>query len=91
MKNDAKATVDINEIKHWVEQRHGEPAVVVREKKKSGVLRILFPGYKGKDKLEKISWEEWYKMFLQKHLSFIYQEKTNDDQISYFFKLISSV
>jgi anaerobic selenocysteine-containing dehydrogenase len=40
------------------------------------VLRFDFPGYRGKDKLEPISWDEFFKKFDEKKLVFLYQDRT---------------
>ena len=58
-------------------------------KKMGGVLRINFPGYGGEDTLEEVSWDEWYKIFKERDLEFLYQDKTAEGKESRFFKLIN--
>lgn len=91
MSGESKTTKDHEEIKQWVEKRGGKPAVVKDTKGDGtgiGVLRIDFPGYSGEDSLEEISWENFFKTFDNKNLSFLYQDSTNDGEQSRFFKFI---
>jgi len=89
----SSTTTDLKEIKKWTEERGGKPAKVKDVgpgKKGGGILRIDFPGYSGEDSLEQISWDEWYKIFKDKDLKFLYQDETKDGRESRFFKLISN-
>src|SRR5688500_8763936 len=83
-------TTDHNEIRRWVEERGGHPARVkgTEKGKTAGVLRIDYPGFSGDDRLEEISWEEFFDGFEENELAFIYQEKTSDGEISRFSKLV---
>jgi hypothetical protein len=56
--------------------------------KSSGVLRIDYPGFSGEERLEEISWEEFFDGFEKNKLAFLYQEKTSDGELSRFSKLI---
>lgn len=91
MAGQSKTTTDHNEIKKWAEARDGHPATVrgTTDGDEAGVLRIDFPGYSGKDRLEEISWDEFFEKFDQKNLAFLYQDKTRDGEESRFFKLVS--
>ena len=84
-------TTNHEEIQKWVEERGGHPAKVkgTEKGKSSGVLRIDYPGYSGEDRLEEISWEEFFEGFEENELAFLYQEKTSDGELSRFSKLIS--
>jgi len=88
----SQTTIDINEIKEWAEKRGGKPSIVrsTHEEEGSGVLRIDFPGYSGQNSLEEISWEEWYDIFIERKLAFLYQDQTSEGKESRFFKLISA-
>jgi hypothetical protein len=91
--HESKTTTDLNEIRKWAESRDGKPAVVKSTengKKGGGVLRIDFPGYSGENSLETISWEEWYEIFKDRNLAFLYQDQTANGKESRFFKLISN-
>ena len=87
----SKTTTDHDEIRRWAESRGGSPATVrgTEDGDEAGVLRIDFPGYSGKDRLEHISWEEFFQKFDEKHLAFLYQEETSKGGESRFFKLVS--
>jgi hypothetical protein len=83
-------TTDHNEIQRWVEERGGHPARVkgTEKGKTAGVLRIDYPGFSGDDRLEEITWEEFFDGFEENELAFIYQDKTSDGEISRFSKLV---
>jgi ferritin-like metal-binding protein YciE len=86
----AQSTQDLEEIRAWAEARGGKPATVksTAKGKDAGILRIDFPGYRGGDSLEEISWDEWYEKFQENNLTFLYQDKTKDGKESRFFKLV---
>ena len=91
-KHTSQTTTDLSEIQKWVEERNGKPSLVKGTesgKNDGGVLRINFPGYSGEDTLEEVSWDEWYKVFKERDLEFLYQDKTADGKESRFFKLIN--
>lgn len=90
-KSDSKTTKDHNTIKNWTEARDGKPAVVESTSNSSqggGLLRINFPGY-AEDNLKNISWEEFFRIFDENNLQFLYQEETKDGGESRFFKFVS--
>ena len=62
---EAKTTTDHNEIRRWVEERGGFPASVkgTGDGNDPGLLRIDYPGFSGEEKLQKISWEEFFAKF----------------------------
>jgi hypothetical protein len=81
-------TRDHDEIRNWVEDRGGLPAAVLDEQGEPGVLRINYPGYSGDDRLETISWEDWFEQFDDSNLAFVYQEEVSTGQKSRFSKLV---
>src|SRR5947209_7259560 len=87
----SKTTTNHDEIRKWAEARGGKSATVKSTESggEPGVLRIDFPGYRGKDSLEEISWDEFFAKFDEKNLAFLYQEKTAGGNESRFFKLVS--
>lgn len=90
-KSDSKTTKDHSTIKKWTEERNGKPAVVestTKSGKGGGLLRIDFPGY-AEDNLKEISWEEFFQIFDENDLQFLYQEETKDGGESRFFKFVS--
>jgi len=53
------------------------------------MLRLDFPGYSGEDKLEEISWDEFFEKFDERGLSLLVQDRTARGQQSNFNKLVS--
>jgi len=53
-----------------------------------GVLRIDFPGFSGGKSLQPVSWEEWFQVFDDRGVEFLYQDKTASGKPSRFNKLI---
>jgi hypothetical protein len=88
-KSQSKTTTDHDEIRRWVEERGGRPAIVRGTRDgDSGVLRIDFPGGAGEDELEPVSWDEWFEIFDRNQLAFLYQEEKASGEGSTFFKLV---
>lgn len=83
----ARATVDHETIRRWVETRGGSPAHVKGSGSRDdpGILRIDFPGFSGHGSLEKISWKKFFDAFDRNRLAFLYQ----DSPKSRFSKLVS--
>jgi hypothetical protein len=82
----SKTTTDHKEIRRWVSERGGYPARVkgTDTKRGSGVLRIDYPGFSGEERLEAITWTEFFKGFDQEKLAFLYEDEAD----SRFSKLI---
>ncbi len=76
---EAKVTTDHNKIQRWVEERGGWPARVKSTAKgrKSGILRIDFPGFTGQETLEKIAWEDFFNALEENNLAFLYQDESD--------------
>jgi hypothetical protein len=87
---ESKTTTNHDEIRRWVEDRGGHPARVKDTERKGspGLLRIDYPGFSGEERLEEISWDEFFTGFDENNLAFLYQEKTKDGKQSRFSKLI---
>ena len=90
MSQTSNVTTDHDEIQQWVEERGGHPARVkgTEKGKTSGVLRIDYPGFSGEERLEEITWEEFFDGFEKNELAFLYQDKTKDGKLSRFSKLV---
>jgi ferritin-like metal-binding protein YciE len=82
---------DREEIRQWAEERGAHPSCVrgTGNKGDIGVLRLDFPGYTGEEKLEEISWDEFFDKFEERGLSLLVQDKTSRGQKSNFNKLVS--
>lgn len=81
-------TADHGTIIRWAEARGAVPATVpgTEHGDRLGVLRFDFPGSGGRD-LAPVSWEEWFRTFDERQLTFVYQEHTTDGGDSNFFRL----
>jgi hypothetical protein len=87
----SKRTTDPEEIRRWVESRKGKPTVVKGTEdngQSGGLLRIDFPGGAGEDRLQEIPWEEFFHIFEEAGLEFLYQEETADGKRSTFNKFV---
>lgn len=83
-----KETTDHDTIKNWSSEREGKPSVVTDDGNRTELLRIDFPGY-AEENLEEISWDEWFDIFDDNDLEFLYQEETSEGEKSNFNKLVS--
>ena len=88
--HESNTTTNHEEIKQWVEERGGTPAIVKgTEKGDSALLRIDYPGYSGEDTLEAIEWDEFFEIFDENKLAFLYQDETADGGKSRFSKFVN--
>jgi hypothetical protein len=90
MTSETKTTTDHDEIRRWVEEHGGKPAIVsgTRTDDDSGVLRIDFPDGAGEDELEHVTWDEWFEIFDRNQLAFVYQERQASGEDSTFNKIV---
>jgi hypothetical protein len=77
-------TKDRDTIRRWAEERGAKPVRV----KDTGVIELDFPGYSDSDRFEEISWDDWFRVFDERGLTFVYQEKTADGEQSNFNQLV---
>lgn len=74
-------------IQHWAEARNASPATAgARHQGRPTVLRFQFPDFGG-DRLEPVSWADWFATFDERHLTFLFQERLKDGSQSNFFRL----
>jgi hypothetical protein len=82
----AERTQDHDRIRQWVQARGGVPTFV---KGTGGMLRIDFvegaASHGHEENLEEVSWDDWFKVFDERELSFLYSSERD----SRFFKLVS--
>jgi len=83
-------TTDHDEIRRWVEDVGGRPVQVRIAGADSvvGVLGIDLPGGARDEKLEPISWEDWFGQFDDAGLALLYEEHKADGSKSTFSKLV---
>ncbi len=80
-----RMTIDHELVRAWAENREGYPgrAKGVGEE---GTLKI---GFKEKESgLEKVTWEEFFEIFDENDLAFVYESGANDDKSNRFFKFV---
>src|SRR3979411_2338208 len=69
------ATRNHDVIRRWAEER-GATAATVPGREHDGHLGVLtfdFPGYGG-ERLQHVSWDEWFRTFDERSLVFVFQE-----------------
>jgi len=79
-----QSTIDHEEIRLWIEEQGGEPALTMTLEMPGGMLAIQFddldPDY------QTISWEEFFDMFESRNMIFCYDAEESEDQsFSYSF------
>jgi len=84
----AKTTTNHDEIRNWVDKRGGYPAVVAATENHSrpgGLLRIDYdePGGNDDTRLNRISWEEFFRIFDKNEIAFLYDPE-GDSRFSKF-------
>jgi hypothetical protein len=81
-------TQDHDTIRRWAEERGAIPATVrgTEHDGRPGVLTFDFPDGEAEN-LEHISWDEWFRVFDERGLRFIYQEHLKDGRQSNFSRL----
>ena len=85
-------TTNHDVIRAWAEARGACPAAVEGTGSNgdadAGILRLDFPGRGDDDRLDDVDWEPFFRTFDDRKLSFVYQEKTSDGEISRFNKFV---
>lgn len=83
----ARKTKDHNIIKQWAEARSGIPTIVrgTRNNLTGGIIQIQLPDTLRSDTLEPISWDEFFKIFDLRELTFTHSPREG----SRFFKILS--
>ena len=89
--SNSKATTDIREIQQWAETRNGKPARVKStgtDDEGGGVLRINIPGAPEESILEDLTWDEWFRIFEDCQLAFVYEDQSAAGQDSSSYKMM---
>lgn len=85
-----KTTTDHAAIRKWVEERGGHPATVKGTEtggEHAGILRVEFDPEE--EKLDALSWDEFFEKFEEADLAFLHQDRTADGKVSRFHKFVS--
>jgi hypothetical protein len=87
----SKTTTDHDTIRNWAEQRDGHPAAVkgTGSAGDAGLLRIDFADAEADPELQPIEWNEFFQKFDESGLEFLYQDRTEDGEISRFCKFVN--
>jgi hypothetical protein len=84
----AHRTRDHDTIRRWAEARRGHPAVV----EGTSILRIDFdePGGNDDERLQRLSWDDFFRVFDERNVEFLYQDRTHDGHLSRFNKFVKA-
>jgi hypothetical protein len=81
-KTKAHRTSDHKTIRRWAEARGGHPAMV------EGTEILRFDFREPDEKLKQVSWDEFFRVFDDRGIEFLYQDETQDGGKSRFFKFV---
>ena len=90
---EGQVLTDHKQVKQWADARRAQPACVKgtgqrRGRRDVGMIRLDFPGFSGKESLQAISWDDWFRQFDENNLALLVQERTSGGTKSNFSKLI---
>lgn len=86
--HEARRTTDHEEIQRWIEEHGGRPAIIESTwDGESAILEVDFG--ESEETLMQVSWEEFFRIFDESGLVFLYQEEAGEEGESRFFKLAS--
>jgi hypothetical protein len=87
----AHPLTDHDQIRRWAEERRATPACVkgTGGRGDTGMIRLDFPGFSGANKLQPISWTQWFRSFDENNLALLVQDTTARGQRSNFNKLVA--
>lgn len=89
MKDESQVTTNHGRIRQWAEARQGKPSRVAgTSTAEAGLLRIDFPEHGNEDRLEEITWEDFFEKFEAAKLALLYQEQKKNGHESRFNKLV---
>jgi len=83
--SEATTTTNHDEIRNWVQTRRGRPSRV-KGARDGGLLRIDFGD--PEERLEEISWSDFFEIFDRNKLAFLHQDETADGEKSRFNKFV---
>ncbi len=86
-----RALIDHDQIREWSEARNATPACVKGTEREGSrcLLRLDFPGYSGEQSLQAIGWDQWFRVFEEKDLALLVEDRMADGRPSNFNKLVS--
>ena len=69
-------TIDHDEIRAWAESHRARPVIVKSTRKGEGMALLQLHFGQADDRLQEISWEDFFKIFEERNLAFLYQDRT---------------
>lgn len=75
--SDVINTVDHDEIREWIETRDGHPAKLSDQVLEADTLRLKFDEVRHQEVLERISWDEFFQLFEEEEIVFVYEENSD--------------
>jgi len=85
----AQKITDHDEIRRWAEERGGRPSRVKDTEGDDGAGVLRFDFGEQDERLEPISWEEFFETFEDRGLALLEQEETADGKQSRFSKFVN--
>ena len=86
--SDAKTTTDHNMIRKWAEERGARPATVEGTGRNGGPGVLRFDFDPKDERLNALSWMDFFGKFEQEKLALLYQDKTAAGSVSRFHKFV---
>ena len=81
-------TIDHNIIREWAINHNGSPAVFPHQNALQKNLAIGFADDLSKD-MQAVSWDEWFRIFEDRKLAFIYKKRSGRTEMHPFYELVS--
>lgn len=87
--SEAEKVTDHEQIRRWADERGGRPATVTETETdgEAGVLRFDFN--EPEERLEEITWDEFFAKFEESNLALLLQDETQDGSESRFFRFVA--
>lgn len=84
-------TTDPDTIQQWAEIRYGKPALLQESGSETDEQRpgIVFPGFNYRTAYSEVSWQELFTQVKNADLVFLYQEKTEDGDLSHYGRFVT--
>lgn len=85
---DTETTTDHETVREWVESRGSTAAQVLEPSGDDPGTLAIVPEDAEDDSVEKISWDDFFEIFEDEELAFVYQEDKDDPEEQWFCKFV---
>ena len=87
---DTVSTTNHNEIQQWAEEKEGIPATLKNQDEEASnlIIRILFSDDKNVDQAREIPWDQFFKLFEEHKLAFVYKHENFGGALSNFHRFV---